>query len=163
MTHRPPNNTPLQLRRPAAVVVSRLRSLKASVVPRRSRGTIVVRHLGALTVLLVLVLAVTGATAPEAQRPAGAVQVGIDVWRQRGFEPLAGKRSLAELVKLITETMPDEKPERCAGEEAEAVALYVFNEFYTPRANAPQAARIELSQLDPLVSSKELPTYNIRG
>ncbi|MCC7084815.1 MAG: cytochrome c [Pirellulales bacterium] len=60
--------------------------------------------------------------------------------------PLVGDRSLLELTKLIEETMPEDAPEKCVGEDAKNVASYVYDSFYSPLAqmrNRP--ARIELS------------------
>lgn len=63
-------------------------------------------------------------------------------------ERLAGQLSLGELTKLIDETMPSKEPHKCTGEDAVAVAQYIFETFYSPLAqerNRP--ARIELSRL----------------
>lgn len=61
---------------------------------------------------------------------------------------LTGNRSLAELVKVINDTMPEEKPELCIGEDANRVAQYIYNTFYSARArNKNGPARIELARL----------------
>jgi hypothetical protein len=63
-------------------------------------------------------------------------------------EPLHGDRPLDDLVKIIEKTMPEEKPQLCAGEDAKSVAEYLFATFYTEEArlrNKP--ARIEVSRL----------------
>ncbi len=63
-------------------------------------------------------------------------------------ENLYGDRPFAELVKIINDTMPDEKPEECVGEEAQQVAEYMYETFYTATARAKhQPPRIELSRL----------------
>lgn len=63
-------------------------------------------------------------------------------------QPLGGMKSLAELVKLIDETMPEEAPETCSGQDAELVAKYVFETFYSAAAKEEiAAARIRLSRL----------------
>ncbi len=62
--------------------------------------------------------------------------------------PLVGDRSLKELTKLITETMPEDAPEKCVGADAEQVAAYIHDSFYSIVAqerNRP--ARVELSHL----------------
>ena len=62
--------------------------------------------------------------------------------------PLSGDRSLAELTELIDKTMPEGEPEKCVGEDAKAVAAYIYDAFYSPIAQARnQPARIELSRL----------------
>lgn len=59
------------------------------------------------------------------------------------YDPaLAGERSVAELARLIERTMPEGEPEECVGPEAEAVARYMHDAFYSP------AARLRLG-LDP--------------
>jgi mono/diheme cytochrome c family protein len=63
-------------------------------------------------------------------------------------KPLIGDRSLAELTKLIDKTMPEDAPETCVGPEARKVAVYIYDKFYSPVAQARnQPARIELSRL----------------
>lgn len=51
-------------------------------------------------------------------------------------ETLHGDRSLESLTRLIERTMPEEHPEQCVGEEASAVARYIFDAFYSPAARA---------------------------
>ena len=51
-------------------------------------------------------------------------------------EPLRGERSLEALGKYIDKTMPDEKPELCVGEDAKAVAKYIYDAFYSQAARA---------------------------
>ena len=63
-------------------------------------------------------------------------------------KPLIGDRTLPELTKVIVETMPEGEPEHCVGAEAEAVAQYVYDTFYSEIAqyrNRP--ASIDLSRL----------------
>eukprot|EP00913_Durusdinium_trenchii_P008873 g8339.t1 len=63
-------------------------------------------------------------------------------------KPLTGNRSLAELTKVIHDTMPEEKPELCVGDDARRVAQYIYNAFYSPRARSKNGpARIELARL----------------
>ncbi len=62
--------------------------------------------------------------------------------------PLQGHKSLAELSMLIHETMPEEDPETCQGEEAKQAAEYVFKRFYAKDStSANQSSRIQLSRL----------------
>ena len=63
-------------------------------------------------------------------------------------DPLYGDLSLDQLRQLIVDTMPEEDPEQCVGDEAAAVAKYVFESFYSRDAQKKlNAARIELSRL----------------
>jgi len=62
--------------------------------------------------------------------------------------PLAGDRSVAQLAKLIAKTMPEDDPGTCVGEDAEKVAAYIYDAFYSKVAQARNApARIGLSRL----------------
>ncbi len=61
---------------------------------------------------------------------------------------LAGDKSVAQLSKLIAKTMPEDDPGTCVGENADKVAEYVFEAFYSKAArdrNAPP--RIEFARL----------------
>jgi mono/diheme cytochrome c family protein len=63
-------------------------------------------------------------------------------------EPLYGDRSIADLTKIIAETMPEGAPEKCTGEDAAKVAAYIYETFYTAEARARhKPPRIELSRL----------------
>jgi cytochrome c553 len=62
--------------------------------------------------------------------------------------PLTGNRSVAELVRLIARSMPKDEPKKCVGEEAEKVAAYIYETFYSKEAQARnKPPRIELSRL----------------
>ncbi|HEX6986951.1 MAG TPA: PA14 domain-containing protein, partial [Planctomycetaceae bacterium] len=62
--------------------------------------------------------------------------------------PLAGDRPLAELAKLIDETMPEGEPEVLSAEDSAKVAAYIYDAFYSPDAQARnKPPRIELSRL----------------
>ena len=62
--------------------------------------------------------------------------------------PLTGDRSLKELTKYIVETMPEDAPENCVGPDAEKVAAYIHETFYSVVAQERnQPARVELSHL----------------
>ena len=56
-------------------------------------------------------------------------------------EPLHGDLSLPELITVINDTMPEEKPETCTGKDAERVARYIFETFYTREARAARSIR----------------------
>lgn len=61
---------------------------------------------------------------------------------------LAGDKSVKQLAKLIARTMPEDAPGTCTGDDAEAVASYIYDAFYSKTAqerNRP--ARVELSRL----------------
>src|SRR5256885_9752836 len=63
-------------------------------------------------------------------------------------DPLQGTKDLARLAKYIDRKMPDEHPEKCVGKDAEAVAKYIYDSFYSLEARAKKnPARIELAHL----------------
>jgi hypothetical protein len=62
--------------------------------------------------------------------------------------PLVGNRSLAQLTRYIAKSMPEDDPGTCSGPEAEKVAAYIFDAFYSPAAQArTKAPRVELARL----------------
>ncbi len=71
--------------------------------------------------------------------------------RDRYDGPLFGDESLVELAELIAETMPKDHAELCVGDEASAVASYIFDEFYSYDARVRKGLvsqpRVELSRL----------------
>jgi len=63
-------------------------------------------------------------------------------------EPLAGDWPIEKLTRVITRTMPDDDPKKCIGDEAERVARYIFDAFYSPDAQPRnKSPRIELARL----------------
>lgn len=63
-------------------------------------------------------------------------------------EPLVGDWSIARLARVIDRTMPDDDPKKCKGKDAEEVARYIHDAFYSREARARnQTARIELAHL----------------
>jgi hypothetical protein len=63
-------------------------------------------------------------------------------------DPLQGTKSLDRLAKYIDKKMPDGHPEKCVGKDAEAVAKYIYDGFYSLEARAKkQPARVELAHL----------------
>jgi mono/diheme cytochrome c family protein len=62
--------------------------------------------------------------------------------------PLTGTRSAAQLARFIAKSMPKDDPGTCRGEDAEKVAAYIYEQFYSPLAQARnKPARVELSRL----------------
>jgi cytochrome c553 len=62
--------------------------------------------------------------------------------------PLEGSLSVAQLAKLVGETMPADDPGSLSNDESQAVAAYIHDAFYSPVArerNRP--ARIDLARL----------------
>src|SRR5262245_1063613 len=51
-------------------------------------------------------------------------------------EPLYGEKSLKSLARYIDRSMPKDEPEKCNAEDAEKVAEYIYNAFYSPQARA---------------------------
>ncbi len=63
-------------------------------------------------------------------------------------ERLSGGRSLAALTEIIHDTMPQYDPERVMGEDAQRVADFIFENFYTEEERAMhKPPRIELSRM----------------
>ncbi|MEM8669593.1 MAG: DUF1592 domain-containing protein [Planctomycetota bacterium] len=66
-------------------------------------------------------------------------------------DPLFGDGKIPEISRVIDQTMPEGEPELCSGDQAEAVAYYIYHEFYSLAARrekgfAPKP-RVELSRL----------------
>ncbi len=62
-------------------------------------------------------------------------------------KPLAGSRSVNELSRFIAQSMPP-GPRKCPAPEAQKVAAYVYDAFYSPLAQARnKPARVALSRL----------------
>lgn len=67
-------------------------------------------------------------------------------------QPLVGNRSLPQLTKYIARYMPEDAPGTCTGPDAEKVAAYIFDAFYSPAAQArlktprPTFARLTVAQ-----------------
>lgn len=63
-------------------------------------------------------------------------------------KPLLGDRPLDDLTKVIAETMPEDEPETCVGQDAAKVAAYIYEAFYSKAAQARNSRpRLELSRL----------------
>jgi hypothetical protein len=63
-------------------------------------------------------------------------------------KPLVGDRSVAQLAKYIAKTMPDDDPGSVSQTDAELVAAFIHDAFYSPIAQARfKPARVELSHL----------------
>jgi hypothetical protein len=96
---------------------------------------------------------------------AGPVRTGEQIYRQQcaschgsigeGTDehyprPLVGERSVASLSRLIAKTMPEDAPGECVGEDADKVAAFIYESFYSktaPGRTKFQVPRIELSRL----------------
>lgn len=65
--------------------------------------------------------------------------------------PLYGDLSIEKLTQRIAETMPEDDPDSCVGEEARLVAQYIHGEFYSEAARLAKGLiekpRIELTRL----------------
>jgi hypothetical protein len=110
-----------------------------------------------LAALGALAVAVAWGQAAYADEPAGAALYQQKCARCHGksgegtkayTRPLAGNRSLAQLARYIARSMPEDKPGTCTGPEADRVAAYIFEAFYSPAARARQKRpRLELARL----------------
>jgi mono/diheme cytochrome c family protein len=94
---------------------------------------------------------------------AGESRSGADIYRQmcarchgpdgegtkkHYAHPLTGKKSLDQLTRYIAKSMPEDDPGKCTGKDAEKVAAYIFDAFYSPIAQARRRPpRIELARL----------------
>ncbi len=64
--------------------------------------------------------------------------------------PLIGERPVESLARLIAKTMPEDAPGECVGEDAQHVAAYIYQTFYSkdaPGRSKFRPPRIELSRL----------------
>ena len=63
-------------------------------------------------------------------------------------EPLVGDWSIEKLTRVIIRTMPDDEPKQCVGNNANRVARYIYDTFYSPDAQVRnKPPRIELARL----------------
>lgn len=63
-------------------------------------------------------------------------------------EALRGDRTLEKLTRYIERAMPDDNPGKCTGDNAAAVAKYIYDSFYSRESQAKlHPARIELARL----------------
>src|SRR5437588_9257256 len=63
-------------------------------------------------------------------------------------DALHGDWAIEKLTRFIDKSMPDDAPEKCKGPDAEAVARYIYDAFYSREARArDHPARIELVHL----------------
>ncbi len=63
-------------------------------------------------------------------------------------EPLVGKRTLSGLISYIDRKMPEGNKKAVVGDDAKAVAHYIYDAFYSPVAQARNAPpRVRLSRL----------------
>ncbi len=60
---------------------------------------------------------------------------------------LAGDNSLEQLVRLITKTMPENKPGSLSADEVKKVSAHVFDNYYSKSAQERNKPRIELARL----------------
>lgn len=66
----------------------------------------------------------------------------------QGTAPLVGDLSVSELTQIIADTMPEEDPEKCIGDDAQAVATYIHQSFYSPSAQTLRnPPRIRMARL----------------
>ncbi len=63
--------------------------------------------------------------------------------------PLQGERALEKLTRYIERNMPDDNPGKCVGENAKAVARYIYETFYSreARLRSNKPPRVELVRL----------------
>jgi hypothetical protein len=115
------------------------------------------RRLPLPTLILTLAIAFLSNRAATADEPSGAAIYQQKCARCHGKSgegakeypaPLTGKRSLPQLTRYIAKSMPEDAPGTCTGAEADKVAAYIFDAFYSPAAQArKKAPRVELARL----------------
>ena len=67
---------------------------------------------------------------------------------KRAPQPLVGDRSLAQLARVVRETMPEDDPGSLSAEDAQKVAAYAYDAFYSPDAQAKvDPPRVGLARL----------------
>ena len=109
--------------------------------------------------LLLLVLRLIPSTLPAAEKRTA----GRDIYRQQCAkchgrngegvkdkydDALRGDRSLEKLARYIDKAMPEDDPGRCVGEDAAAVARYIYDAFYSREARIRKnPPRVELVRL----------------
>ena len=108
-----------------------------------------------------LCLSLAGMVGVQAENKAVAAKTGEQVYRQQCAachgvkgegtklyrKPLTGSQSVGQLAKFIAQSMPP-GPKKCTAPDAQKVASYVSDAFYSPVAQARnKPARIELSRL----------------
>ncbi len=113
--------------------------------PRRIR-------LGAALVLLLLVpsLRAVDPTGEQIYRKKCASCHGVSGEGTKAHypHPLEGNRTAAQLARYIAKSMPEDAPGTCTGAEADKVAAYLHEAFYSKVARERnQAVRIELARL----------------
>jgi hypothetical protein len=105
---------------------------------------------------------VAGAGIPSA-RGAARRTSGAEIYRQQCLkchgrhgegvkgkynDALVGDWSLEKLTRFIDKNMPDDDPEKCTGDDAQAVARYIYDTFYSREARSrDHLARVELVRL----------------
>ncbi len=63
-------------------------------------------------------------------------------------EPLYGERSIEALARFIAKKMPKDEPGSCTGDDAQRVARYIYDAFYSSNArNRHSPERVQLSHL----------------
>src|SRR5258706_15708096 len=131
--------------------------------PRRLRrvpfGTMLVRSVQCLEWLPLSCLWLSHSWLQGAERPPN----GHEIFRQQCVkchgrngggvkgkydDALHGDWSIEKLARYIDKNMPDDAPEKCVGQDAEAVARYIYDAFYSREARARNhPARVELARL----------------
>ncbi len=112
-------------------------------------------------------LLLAGCSAESAKEHNGAaVHEGLEVYRRHCIEchgengggnaleevdALYGQRSVAALTRFIERNMPEEDPSLCVGKEAEAVAEYIYDAFYSAEARKrlglEERAKVQMARL----------------
>jgi mono/diheme cytochrome c family protein len=115
------------------------------------------------TALLARGLALALGLGGHAAAAAGRAPDGREIYRQQCVschgkngegvkgkydDALHGDWSIEKLTRYIHRTMPEDAPEKCQGPEADAVARYIYDAFYSRAARVRNnPPRVELARL----------------
>ena len=115
-----------------------------------------------LTLFTILIFAVPASADEPKEQGTGSTLTGEQIYRKQCIgchgeagkgsmkfkKSLTGDLSVGQLTKLIDETMPEENPDECVGEDARKVAEYIYESFYSPTAQARnKPPRVEMVRL----------------
>src|SRR5688572_10179196 len=112
---------------------------------------------------IALCLLLVASLLPSSVAAAGRARSGEEIYRadcarchgptgegvaDKHDEPLYGDRSVKSLARLITRTMPEDRDEKTPPAEAEKVAAYIYDAFYSPAARARMTlARVQVARM----------------
>ena len=105
--------------------------------------------------VLMLIFAVSASADEPKEQAAGSNLTGEQIYRKQCIgchgeagkgskkykKSLTGDLSVGQLTKLIDETMPEENPDECVGEDARKVAEFIMRAFIRPQRRLATSRR----------------------